>query len=108
MINNQSASPWQALSVSPFVPPTGTRIRVSFTWAAAAANINVLLAPNNNYPTGSIVNNVYGAVLAASGLSGSGLGYADMLLETTNIYWGTSGTTITIYALGWKDQVMAN
>lgn len=103
-----AASVWAPVSTATNVPPTATRIMISYEAQATGLTVNLLLAPNNNYPTATIANNVYGMVFQATGLGGSLLGYADILLESPNVYWGNNNAADTLYTLGWRDKVNAN
>jgi hypothetical protein len=102
---------YTAESVLAVVPPTAQRITINMVAVAGAANGTFACAPNNNYNTNPAVSQqppfMYEAnasgVVAAVTLTG------EMVLESTNIYCGsTNVTTFSVQAFGWTDAVNAN
>jgi hypothetical protein len=93
---------WTALAVSSFVPPTASQIKVVLGAGIDGANI-IAAAPNNSYGSDTsnsgapmIMTNTNGAFLTSTG---------KMLLESTNIYWASTGATNYIACMGWEENL---
>jgi hypothetical protein len=97
-----TAPTWAAAAVGSFVPSTAASINVvaTNTYANGAVQ-NVMVAPNNTY-SGSASTNpppLSFAVSVSWALS------AWLTLESTNIYWASSGAGGGIFAAGWEDNI---
>jgi len=97
-----STNAWVALSVSNFVPPTASSIKVS-NYVVPAGFCGI--APNNSFSTN--LSSTSNPTPFASG-SGAGSGainpFADIGLESTNIYV-ISGNPATFWCFGWEDNL---
>jgi hypothetical protein len=102
-----------AASVSAVVPPTATRINLNVTndYKASGSNASVMVAPNaawggtNNGPYGS-----NGNVYPFTGINTVGqlTQQVEMLLESSSVYWASTGAGGAISCMGWTDAVNAN
>jgi hypothetical protein len=101
-----------AASVSAFVPPTAARITIGVTndWKGAGSEASVQVAPNaawggtNNGPYAS-GGNIWPVPLPSA--AGQLTQQAEMLLESSSIYWASTGAGGAIGCLGWSDFVSA-
>ena len=101
-VGNVSAPTWVSVSVATFVPPTSCRITVSGAVQTAASQL--MIAPNNSYgafnsttnppplnaisPTGTVANT-----------------YGPLLLESSNIFWASTGAANLLICHGWEDNL---
>lgn len=108
MISGASGNPvspptWAAVSVSPFIPPTASRIRIYVT----GYNGGTIAAPNNSYG-GLSTSAIQGAPIMVSppaGNSASNSSMGDFILESTNIYYASGGAASSITCIGYEDNV---
>lgn len=98
-----TASAWTAVPTGNFVPPTAHRINlVSFT---DSANGVTFVVPNNSYNTSPSATNLI-PLGASSQTTGSAVFLnGSMILESTNIYWASSGATNGLGCVGWQDNL---
>lgn len=93
---------WVAASVSTFVPPTASKIRLYVT--LEGTNSVVIVAPNPNYLDDvDLVNPPPLTLFGDTGIQWS-IG-ADFVLESTNIYWASSAGSASVWCLGWTDNL---
>jgi hypothetical protein len=101
MTSGPSAA-WTALSVSSFVPPTASIIFGSVI--TASSGIVFLLAPNSSY-TASAASLTNGPpIVINTGNFDDGRQF-ELLLESTNIYYGCNVNSFAIYCSGWEDNL---
>ncbi|MEN6629809.1 MAG: hypothetical protein ABFC42_09200 [Sulfuricella sp.] len=94
---NITTPTYVAVGISAFVPPTASRIRFTF---ASSNNLGGLVAPNGSYGNAySLINPAYYYTGSAGGVATS----IDMILESTNIYWASTGAALA--ANGWEDNL---
>lgn len=97
---------WVAGSVSAFVPTTASAIRLLFSGVGDSGS--AIVAPNNSYGgRGSATNPPWFALNGAQDTYGGiySLTLTDMLLESTNIYFASSGSTNKLQTIGWEDNL---
>lgn len=88
---------WVAIALARFVPTTASIIQVA---AAATSGGPVIVAPNNSYGSNSSTTNP-----PPLSLSANGNGNAQMLIESTNIYWGSGSASNALMCQGWEDNI---
>lgn len=91
---------WVAVAVGNYVAPSARRI-IAMLYAETGSH--VMAAPNNSYGHFDDHSNppfIHHNTEAAVPF--------DMVLESTNIYWASSGATGELYCAGWVDAVNAN
>jgi hypothetical protein len=97
-----------AISISTFVPPSATRIKLSLN--AVANTTQATVAPNANYASTGVVNPapcfIYGAT--AAGVNGGGTLNCEFALESNQVFYGGSSGLTSLQAYGWVDKVNAN
>ncbi len=114
IIANGIGAFWTAYGVANFVPTTASRIKVQLVQTITVNNNDnyAAVAPNNNYgviPGTSPYPTI--GIRIASGTSAIGTWVVnqteDMILESSNIYAGSSGGSITpfVNAVGWTDNL---
>jgi len=93
------------------VPPTAAAIIVTATtYYGSTSGGDVEVAPNLNWggsnrgPEGSANNNGWPLFIVGVNVFST----APIILESSSIYWASSGTAGAIWAQGWTDQVNAN
>ncbi len=89
------------VSVSTFIPASATRIRAYVGQIGGAA----ILLPNANY---AVTSNSAPSAPYMFGGGADGSMVADLLLETTNLSYASSGANSWLVALGWKTNVNAS
>jgi len=100
---NQSFPTWASVSISSFVPTTASEIQVVSTNAwSNNTTVSTQVAPNSNYGgAGSTnpppVSNTPGGNQFSLTVS--------LVLESTNIFWTSTGAGGGISALGWSDNI---
>lgn len=101
---NSSTPTYASISVSNFVPTTASKIRVvgvnQYTGSNGAA---VGITPNSSYNNIATTNPPLWFVNGGTAIAGA-LAF-EMLLESTNIYWFSSGAGGAVNALGWEDNI---
>lgn len=110
MASGISGSPtvatFSAISVSNFVPPTASQIYINSTFQGAGQF--AIIAPNNTYGVANSATNpcpvsYAGAASPNQHVQGQSTG---LLLESSNIYWASSCTGVSIVACyGWEDNL---
>lgn len=88
---------WVALAWAAFAPPTATDLKVMLAGVGAVA----IAAPNNAFGSDTSTSNpppCQSSVSAAYVKS-----QCDITLESSNIYWASSGGSQGLYAIGWTD-----
>ncbi len=99
VITNAATGTMVAYAVTSVVPTTASKITTMVQ--LGATNNSYYVAMNAAGAYGAAGSMLYGQLaLAGSSVTQSGTG----LLESTNIYYGTSGTGV-LYALGWEDNL---
>jgi hypothetical protein len=110
MIAGSSGSPttptWTAVGVAGFIPTTASQIRVML-FGESGQTVNAAAAPNNSYGATSSTTNP--PPLNQNGLGGSagggGSSTGDFVLESTNVYYASSGAASFLACLGWTDNL---
>ena len=108
------AGGWSTYSVSAFVPPTAAKIKLQTVFGTGVINNNsgaIVVAPNNNY--GATLGSPYGfgfqvASTANLAMTVNLYNLVEFVLESSNIYATTAGTSITlsnVYCLGWSENL---
>ncbi len=89
------------IATGAFVPPTASKVLVTLTgnYLGNAA----FVAPNSNYGIGN-TNTTAPIYLSAQTTATALSAQADILLESTNIYWYATGSS-AVYANGWEDNI---
>lgn len=93
---------WVAFSISTYVPSTATEIIVAF--ANGAQNVAAMLAPNNLYGAAASTSNPPPMAFSI-GASTAQVYNGSFIIESTNLYWATSGTSPFVACLGWVDNI---
>lgn len=103
-----SASTWTAIAVAGFVPTTASKIKAIMAGTNFIAGQYIHLAPSNGYPGGTgVASDPANYYINATG-GGSINQIADMVLQSTNIYYGSNaGSAASISCLGWADYCSA-
>lgn len=93
-----------SMSVTSVVPPTAYRIQI--VAESGTANSNMCVSPNNQ--TAAILSSTNPSAICQLGGAGNQIG-GTLNLEGTTIFAATnSGGTLSVFAVGWSDQVNAN
>jgi len=94
---------WVGIGISAVVPPTASMIDVAANTQTNTGD--VIVAPNAAY--GAITSTTNPPPLGSRGSSSGGWGMFSrkMILESTSIYWASSGAAGLIFALGWEDSL---
>ena len=103
VLGSPTTGVWSAVSVASYVPPTALKIEVNLT--ARDVIQCVVCAPNANYGAYNSVTN------PPSGIAYGGAGNiaqstpVSILLESTSVYYGSTGATSFINCYGWEDNL---
>ena len=92
---------WVAASVSSAAPSTASQVRVTLIEQNLAGG--AMAAPNNAYGAYSSLTNP--PPLSASVPSGNANVTADFVLESTNVYYASSGASAALSCIGWEDNI---
>lgn len=92
---------WVAVAVGAYVPSTASKISVGLQYNATVA----MVAPNNSYGEFSSSTNSPPMVGGSSTVGVLGTLLGEIFLESTNIYWASSGVTGGLYCYGWEDNL---
>jgi len=96
---NQNTPTWVAIATGGFVPPTASRLTFGvFTSSGAGVT---MVAPSNSYGAYSSATN---PPFISNYPSSAGNAQGSLTLESTNIYWITSVTSV-ITCIGWEDNL---
>jgi hypothetical protein len=91
---------YTAVSVTGFVPPTASKIRVGLV-VSGSGTLHAIAAPNPNYPSG-----FWFLALTNNAVSGSVANItADMVLESGSVYYAADGTLAALVCYGWTDNL---
>jgi len=97
-----STPTWVAVSVSSFVPTTASAIKV--LGATGESGASIWIAPNSNYGTlGNTSNPPPYGVDSCTGATTTCI--IELVLESTNIYWASDGSSHTLCCFGYKDNL---
>lgn len=111
VLRNIGAAAWTAVSVTSFVPPTASQIKLQlFVGTNNNVDGRVGVVPNNSYPTTLTGPTLMGySNFSAPGGSPSGTinQIGEMTLESSNIYYGTQNglAGIALSCYGWTDNL---
>lgn len=98
-VGNVSTPTWVAVDVTPYVPTsTASALRIG-----VFSSYIVIVNPNNQ--AGAYNNSSNPPFIHANGSSVSAVVSAEMLLESTNIYWASSVYGGALLAQGWIDNL---
>ena len=93
-----------AVAIGNFVPPTAGRIGVTVSAVNISSGGGFSTAPSSVYTTNPGNAPLFMSNTYTSGANMSG--YVEMVLESTNIYWGGSSTgTSNLYINGWESNI---
>lgn len=95
-----STPTWVGITLAGFVPPTADTINVAANADVGGTAAVVLVAPNNAYGNGTSTNPppvVVGTATTAA--------INPVPIESSSIYWASSGTDGYLFCLGWTDYV---
>jgi len=96
-----TATAGTAIAVGAFVPTTATFISVIVQ--ETSGSLTATLAPNASYAQSPSIG---GQWVQFSGFGVTSTCPVTMMLESTNIYWGTTGTgTGYVFVTGWEDNI---
>jgi len=102
-LGNPATGAWSAVSVANYVPTTALKIEVNLT--ARDAVQCVVCAPNANYGAyNSVTNPPSGIAYGGSGNIAQSTPVS-ILLESTSVYYGSTGATSFINCYGWEDNL---
>lgn len=109
VMNTATQAYWTAIATGTFVPPLATRIQMLLNASVTGATQSAAIAPNANYSTNPNVS-VYPPCAAVTNNANTTVVnmVCDLLLESTNVYIGSSGAAPKLNAFGWTDVVSAN
>jgi hypothetical protein len=96
---NVATPTWVAVAIAAFVP-TQTAAASTCVIANNSQNSVIMVAPNSSYGSAFSLTNPP-ALVIDSGPSTGAVEKADILLESTNIYWASSGGAVA--CAGWRD-----
>ncbi len=103
MLSGVSGTPstgsWTAISVTPFVPSTASKINVSLI--SLSNSISIISAPNNSYGGSNSNSNPPPLCVVNSEVSVFG----SFVLESTNIYYASNSANGEIVCVGWEDNL---
>lgn len=90
-----------AVSVSGVVPPTATEIGL---WIYVVNQQSVVVAPNTSFAGDSSTTNPPPIIFrnASSTINNR---RENMILESSNIYWGSDSATTKLCVIGWRDSI---
>ena len=96
---------WIPVSINSYIPSTAAILIGSLTNTSAGANYDeALIAPNNSYGALASATNPP-PIYTNTGSAGYGPALQfRFMLESTNIYWASSGTSY-LWCLGWEDNI---
>lgn len=95
-----SSPTYAAVAVGSFVPATAGAIALVANANVGGTPVVILVAPNNNFGTATSTN--------PPPVVSSGDTHVDeLVLESTNIYWASSGTDGYLFCYGWEDYATA-
>lgn len=93
---------WSAIAVGAFSPPTAVSIKIVAT--AQTGSTQVIVAPNSSY-TGRAGASPAPVLLTFQTGGSQDTVTADLVLESANIYWASSGAANQVQCLGWEDSL---
>lgn len=97
-----STPTYVSVAVTGFVPSTAAKIFFLFTQSNGA----VLVAPNGSYGAEHSTTNPAMYDTAPSGIGSPQItARGEMLLESTSIYWASSGSSNSLWCAGWEDNL---
>ncbi|MCP1616560.1 hypothetical protein FBY21_1167 [Pseudomonas sp. SLBN-26] len=92
-----------SVAVQAFVPPTATAVSVRTTRIVSGGR--VVVAPSALYGP-PVTDTRATAPIAISGTTAFGMApSADIVLESGNIYWASSISTVALLCVGWEDSI---
>lgn len=99
---------WAAIATGAFVPPTASEISLSIAGGISASDYTTV-APNSSYPAPSNTagtGTAYPIYSSAGGAASSAhSGISDLMLESSNIYYGAVGANAKLFCLGYIDNL---
>ena len=98
---NVSTPTWVGITVSTFVPPTASSALLTVNSDVGGTNVAVIVAPNNAYGNATSTNP---PPIAATPVGSASIHV--LPLETTSIYWASSGADGYLFCVGWDDYVV--
>jgi len=107
VISNSVANSLTAYSVSPWVPPTASKIKIQPTFGVTLSSSTAVLtvAPNANYTSVGVTPYAFGLSLTGS-FSFISSSLIEFVLESTNIYAAQAGANGSVIScLGWCDNL---
>lgn len=107
IITNSVANSLTAYSVSPWVPPIASKIKIQPTFGVTLSSSTAVLtvAPNANYTSVGVTPYTFGLSLTGS-FSFISSSLIEFVLESTNIYAAQAGANGSVIScLGWSDNL---
>ena len=92
---------WAAIAVAAFVPPTATAIRI--VASAQSGTTQAVVSPNQSF-TGRAGASPAPVMLTFQTGGSQDTVAADLVLESGNIYWASSGANNMVQCFGWEDS----
>ena len=99
-----TATVWTAVAVGAFVPATAAQITL-FMYCGQNNAAYTAVAPNSSYPTGGAVPGVPIAQAPSASINVETSLPTDLLLESSNIYYGSNSSNSILYCFGWEDNL---
>lgn len=97
---NVSTPTWVAVAVGAFVPSTASIVSVAAVCPGTSTQATV--APNNSYGASNSTTNPPPLNVNCNLVTGL-VGSAEILLESTNIYWASANSNL--HCRGWEDNI---
>jgi hypothetical protein len=101
---NASTPTWVAVGIGNFVPSTAGVIRVLAVGAQVTSAL-IIVAPNNAYGGATSTTNPPPIMVSSNAGTNCNNALADMVLESTNIYWASANGNSAIACMGWEDNI---
>lgn len=100
VIGSGTAAQWTAIATGAYVPSTASIIQVTVLGQTQVSTIGV--SPNNSSTSANLGS--YGYVVSPNSAAYAGIS-ASILLESTNIYWYSTGASNQVFVQGWEDNL---
>lgn len=91
---------WVAVPTASYIPPTASQI----LGVLSSSTANVMAAPSNQYGAYNSTTNPPPVVLATASATVVNEAFW-MTMESTNLYFASSGTYAVLAAMGWEDNI---
>lgn len=99
-----STPTWVAVATGAYIPPTATKICIGLALNSNSAQYG-MVAPNNNFGAYLSTSNPAPVGYASTTTGGSTYQMADLILESSNIYWTSSHLVQSVLmCVGWEES----